>query len=225
MFDTFEVRRVAGHGARGFLPLLLGAMLIAAAPGSARADEADGPREFLASLTSQAIDQLANTSITMDERKRKFRILFTRNFDIPTIGRFVLGRYWRAAGKAVQQDFLEVFEDVMVERFAPEFASRAGSYYEIGVVRKTSRANQFIVTSTIEISKERILKVDWRVRRKDTRYKVLDVIGEGVSMALTLRSEYASVIKKNSGKVEGLVKLLRQRIRGGSESETSSAAN
>lgn len=221
MFDTSEVRRVAV----GLLPLLLGALLIVAAPGTARADAADEARKFLAALTSQAIGQLADTSITMDERKGKFRFLFTRNFDIPTIGRFVLGRYWRATSKAVRQDFLEVFEDVMVERFAPEFASQAGMHYEIGAVRKTSRANQFIITSTIAITRERVLKVDWRIRWRDARFQVLDVIGEGLSMAVTLRSEYASVIKKSSGKVEGLVALLRQRIRRGKISDSSSAAN
>ena len=40
----------------------------------------------------------------------------------------------------------------------------------------------------------------------------LDVAAEGVSMALTLRSEYASVIKRSGGRVEGLVAQLHENI-------------
>ncbi len=220
MFHRNEARCLATE----LMPLLLGAVLMVAVPGGARADNVAGARNFLAALTSQAIDQLADTSISVDERKRKFRLLFTENFDIPTIGRFVLGRYWRPTSEAVRQDFIKVFEEVMVERFAPEFANRTRSHYKIGAVRNTSRADQFIVGTKIAITKERIVRVDWRIRLRGGRFHVLDITSEGVSMALTFRSEYASVIKNSPDKVEGLILLLRQRIKGREKPETSSAA-
>ena len=40
---------------------------------------------------------------------------------------------------------------------------------------------------------------------------VFDVVVEGVSMAITLRSEYSSVIK-NQGGLPGLVVLLRDKL-------------
>ncbi len=54
-------------------------------------------------------------------------------------------------------------------------------------------------------------KVDWRVTRADGAYKITDVVVEGVSMAVTQRSEFASVIQRNGGKVEGLLAMLRQK--------------
>ncbi|MCZ6745312.1 MAG: ABC transporter substrate-binding protein, partial [Alphaproteobacteria bacterium] len=44
------------------------------------------------------------------------------------------------------------------------------------------------------------------------QFRVLDVVAEGVSMVLTLRSEYASVIKRSGGRVEGLVAQLHENI-------------
>ena len=41
--------------------------------------------------------------------------------------------------------------------------------------------------------------------------KIIDVFIEGVSMALSLRSEYGSVMK-SSGGLEGLVKILRDKV-------------
>ncbi len=54
--------------------------------------------------------------------------------------------------------------------------------------------------------------VGWLVEHKNGQFRVLDVVAEGVSMALTLRSEYASVIKRSGGRVEGLVAQLHEHI-------------
>ena len=203
----------------------LGFLLISAVAGTARADgKAAGT--FLASLTKQAIEQLSDTSMLMEERETRFRVLFRANFDVSAIGRFVLGRYWRRADKESRAEFLTVFEDVMVQRFAPQFAGYAGTGFVVGVVRPLPDKGQFIVSSTIKRPKKETLAINWRIREHDGRFTVLDVIGEGVSMALTLRSEYASVIKSSGGKVEGLTTVLRDRTAGNATpGTTASAAN
>jgi ABC-type transporter MlaC component len=47
------------------------------------------------------------------------------------------------------------------------------------------------------------------------------VIGEGISMALTLRSEYASAIKGSGGRVEGLIDRLRAQVESEGDTQTS----
>jgi phospholipid transport system substrate-binding protein len=56
--------------------------------------------------------------------------------------------------------------------------------------------------------------VNWRVRLRDGKYKVIDVMVEGISMGQTQRSEFSSVIRKNGGKVKGLLVELRKRLNG-----------
>lgn len=177
-------------------------------------------------MTKQAIEQLSDTSMLMEERETRFRVLFREHFDVSAIGRFVLGRYWRRADKASRKEFLAIFEDVMVQRFAPQFAGYAGTGFNIGVIRPLQDKGQFIVSSTIKSPKSETVAVDWRVREHEGRFTVIDVIGEGVSMALTLRSEYASVIKSSGGKVEGLTTVLRERMgNSAAPGTTASAAN
>src|SRR5262249_62019908 len=55
------------------------------------------------------------------------------------------------------------------------------------------------------------IKVDWRVGKSGEGYKIVDVIVEGISMAVTERQEFASVIQRNNGQVEALLKLLREK--------------
>ena len=53
------------------------------------------------------------------------------------------------------------------------------------------------------------VNVDWRIRAGDDSYKVVDVIVEGVSMVITQRDEFSSVIRRSGGNVEGLLAKLR----------------
>lgn len=196
----------------GVLGLLAGVGLSLAAP-VARADQSDQAGAFLLSLTSRAIGQLTNDTVPVEERKARFRILFRDNFDIPAIARFVLGRYGRGASQEAMESFLATFEDVMVERFAPQFAGYGDTRFRVGTVHQVDDRNQYIVSSAITPpGKETEVQIDWRLLNRDGTFKVLDIVGEGVSMALTLRAEYGSVLKSSGGKVEDLVALLRERI-------------
>jgi phospholipid transport system substrate-binding protein len=179
---------------------------------------------FLLSLKTRAIERLTDESLPLSERKQHFRELFRESFDVPAVGRFVLGRYWRIATPEVRKDFLAVFEELMVERFAPQFAGYAETKFEIGKVRALREQRQYMINSKISPTRGEPLQVGWRVREQDGRFKILDVVGQGVSMALTLRSEYAEVIKNSGGRVEGLVERLRERVKSDSNTQTTNSA-
>ncbi len=202
--------------------ILLGVAVLAAWPGRGHAAGAEDAGAFLASLTDRAFAQLSDESLSMPERRQRFRVLFRENFDVPAIGRFVLGRYWRKAKPPVREDFLSVFEEIMVRRFAPRFAKYAETKFEIGLVRPLPPEGQYMVASTVVPAEGEPLLIDWRVRNKDGRLQILDVLGQGISMALTLRSEYGSAIKDSGGRVEGLVDKLRARIESDPDTQTTS---
>ncbi len=186
-------------------------------PASAASEAGD----FLISMTGRAIAQLTDESMPLSERKARFRVLFRENFDVPAVGRFVLGRYWRKAKPEARQEFLTVFEEVMIQRFAPRFAGYAETKFEISRVRSLDQPGQFVVRSRISTDQGEPIEIDWRVRERDGHFKILDVIGEGISMALTLRSEYASAIKASGGRVEGLIDRLRAQVESEADTQTS----
>ena len=55
------------------------------------------------------------------------------------------------------------------------------------------------------------VKVDWRVSSGAAGEKITDVVVEGVSMALTERQQFASIIQRGGGQIEPLLKLLREK--------------
>jgi phospholipid transport system substrate-binding protein len=57
------------------------------------------------------------------------------------------------------------------------------------------------------------MPVQWKVRQGDDgQLRVTDIVVEGVSMAITQRSDYNSMLQGNGGKVDGLLTALRTKI-------------
>ena len=205
-------RKGVGVGTRFFLAAILGAFL--AMPIRA----AQGPTDagaFLADLSERAMAELSQADLAEAEKERRFRVLMREGFDVNAIGRFVLGRYWRKASPHEQQEFLIVFEDSMVFRFLPILGDYTGDVLQVGAVRPFGQApNIFSVESQLQRKEGPPVHVDWRVYKRDEGYRILDVVAEGVSVAVTLRSEYGSVLKQNGGNVSALSSTLREKMAG-----------
>lgn len=194
--------------------MLRRSVLIAAAALSAGAvvpaAAAPDPSQFITNLGNRALAVLGPDS-SLGQRQKRFRSLFREDFDVPAIARFVLGRYWRLATPAQQHEFVQLFEQYVVMAYS----SRLGQYHgeSLRVLSSRPISGGAVVYSEIARSSGAPpIKVEWRLNRNDGSFKITDVIVEGISMAITQRSEFASVIQRHGGQVGGLLALLRQKI-------------
>ena len=56
-------------------------------------------------------------------------------------------------------------------------------------------------------------KVKWRVRQEGKSFKIVDIVIENVSLAITARNEYSGFIKNNPGGVDALIKDLQNKVK------------
>ena len=79
---------------------------------------------------------------------------------------------------------------------------------------KSDRTNPKLtrVVSQIFLADGSPLPVAWRIARRGESHKIVDVVAEGVSLAITFRSEYAAVLKRSSGGVADLTARLRRKL-------------
>ncbi len=169
----------------------------------------DSAKEFISGLTEKGIGILKIGDESEDLRKKEFKELLHNNFDMKTIARFALGRYWRTITKEEQKEYLKLFENMIVEVYSRRFSDYNGQKIDIISARPEGRADA-IVSSVITPENGSEINVDWRVRKKkDGQLKVIDIVVEGVSMSLTQRSDFASVIQRGGGKIEVLLAHLR----------------
>ncbi len=173
----------------------------------------DTPVEFVRALGGEAISVLGDSRISEETRTNEFRRLLGEGFDLQTIGRFALGRYWRRANVQERREYATLFEEFVVIAYASRLGQYAGETLHVDGAR-THGDHDTIVSSEIRSSSGRAVRVDWRVRDRDRDgdYKVIDVVVEGLSMAITQRDEFSSVIQREGGEVSGLIAQLRQKI-------------
>ncbi len=175
-------------------------LVVLMAMGGARAESlGDDAGNFITSMADKAIAALTEEGISRDKRVARFRQLLNENFAVKSIGRWVLGRYWRKATYAERSEYLILFENLIVTSYVDRFERYSG---ETLTVTKTvvNKSGDAIVYSQITRSQGiKPVKVGWRVRARKGQYKIVDVIVEGISMGQTQRSEFASVIRNNGG--------------------------
>lgn len=210
--------RATGAARPRLAAVLLAAVVLWFAQGPAAANT-EQAGDFLINFGKRAVQELNDEALTESERDHRFRKLLKEAVDVRRIGKFVLGAHWRRATKAERTEFLNVFEDIAVQRFLPLFTRRTQEYTGSGfkivhIKRDESKGGHIFVTAQVLREGKEPIALIWRMRERNSQFKILDISAEGLSMALTLRQEYNSAIKK-LGSVTELVALLREKLAAG----------
>lgn len=153
--------------------------ILMATSNTAIASDQDAAR-FIHRLANQSIEMWRAPGLTPNERKDQFRGLLIRGFDIPFIGRFVLGRYWRGATPGQRTDYIALYSEFFLQTYASRLADYAGQALEVTGARQVN-ARDFVVRSLIQRPGGQLIIADWRVRESDDRYRVIDIMVEKAS--------------------------------------------
>jgi len=165
---------------------------------------------FIDAMGSKAISFLGDASLSKEQKKAKFKTLLQDHFDMKTIGRFALGRNWRTASAAEQQEYLNLFEKMIIDVYSSRFDEYQGEKFEVRSSQDVGKNDQLVKTVIVPNGGAEV-DVHWRVRNKNGKQQIIDVIIEGVSMSMTQRSDFSSVIQRGGGKIEPLLVNLRSR--------------
>ncbi len=197
---------------RGLAAVAAVLLLAAAGPRPAAAVEPGDPAAFVRHFGAQAMAVLADKGLAGAQREQAFRGLLTAGFDIKTIGRFVLGRYWRKATEAERAEYGRLFEDLIVATYAHRLSSYVGAGLKVVGVRQQDGKSALVASRFLRAEGEPV-QLDWRLLRRGDTWRIVDVVVEGMSMALSQRSEFKAVIRGNGGRVEALLEKLREKTR------------
>ncbi len=174
--------------------------------------EATGAAKFISDAGQQVIQIVSDKKTTEPQRDVVFHKMFVEKFDVPAIARFALGRHWREATPAEQQTYMQEFETMIVKVYGQRFSGYAGQSFNILGSKPLETAGDELVRSNIaQPDGGPSVAIDWRVRNTGGGYKIIDVIVEGVSMSITQRNEFDSIIQSSGGQVSGLLAEMKKR--------------
>jgi len=200
--------------ARRLAPCLLMLATLAGPVAAARAEEAatspEAAAKFVQSLGERAVSLFASyTPAEADKNKEEFRQIFREGFDFDLIGRFVLGNPWRNASAEQKAEYQQLFETWVLDTYTRRIGAYKGESFKITGEHPIADTDALVETE-IERPSGPPIKAGWRVRNIDGHFKIVDVVVEGISMALTQRQEFASVVQHDG--LDGLLRQLKDKV-------------
>ena len=189
---------------------ILAAGLILGTAGPAMAETSPKKAaEFVETLGSKAATLLASTKAREPgKRYTVLKDLIRDGFDLELTSQFVLGKYWHRASDEQRAEFKDLFTEYMLNSYARHLSSFRAETLEI-VDSHPVGQKDVLVETIIEVAEGMVHPV-WRVRAHDDAYRIIDVSVDGVSLALTQRREFASVINRKG--LDALLDLLRDKL-------------
>ena len=163
-------------------------------------------------MAQEAMAVLSDASLSEDQRAEKLRHMMARDIDIPPIARFVLGRYWRAATERQREAYVAAYSDYFLRTYAAKIGGGGAAVDRFDVIKtQVHGTKDFLVHCVVARAGGKPFRLVWRLRQRDGRYRIIDMMVEGVSLVQTQRQEFVSFIRANGGSVDKLIAELRQR--------------
>jgi phospholipid transport system substrate-binding protein len=138
--------------------------------------------------------------------RAEIRRLAAELFDFEEVGRRALGRHWAARTPEERAEFLALFTDLVERAYVGRMQSYAGE--RIVFTGETVDGEYALVRSRL-ITRRTETALDYRLHRAEGRWKVYDVVIDGVSFVATYRSEFNRILQLTSW--DELMDRLRKR--------------
>jgi phospholipid transport system substrate-binding protein len=207
--------RADGLGRRPLLgSLLLGSLWaviglgIGTAAGARAEPTAEAARELVETIGNKVLATLRDAGLSDQQKFDQLVELLSGPIDLNLVARLILGRYWRTASDGQREEYLKLFRAFALHTLASRLNVYGGQDFEITGAKAVGDRDALV--STRIVGNGPPVKVDWRVRELDDHSLVaIDLIVEGVSLIVTQRSEFASVIERQG--MDGLLGELRRR--------------
>lgn len=200
--------RVTIRGRRRLTILLLVGLIGLSAAAPARADPGAASK-FIRDLGAKAVAILRAPDKDLAAREAAFRGLLKEGFDLALIGRFALGRHWRLASAEQRQDYLSLFGEYVLRTYARKLGGYAGEKFVVVSETPLRHKADVLVSTRIERPKGPPIKTGWRVRTTQKRPLIIDVIVEGISLAVVQRDQFSTIVRRHG--LDGLLESLRAR--------------
>jgi phospholipid transport system substrate-binding protein len=164
---------------------------------------------FVGSTAGQ-LAAIANNSDTPQEKRRGLQRVINANVDVDAIARFCLGRFWRIATPQQQQQYMALFDQLLVTKIADHLGEYRGVQITMGLARAAEDTE--IVRTTVERPNGGTSQVDWVVSIATGAPKIVDLLAEGTSLRLTQSSDFVAYLARHQYDVSEFIKALRQIV-------------
>lgn len=163
-------------------------------------------------LHAALLDIMRNAkSLGFAGRRDRIAPVIRESLDLPFIARFALGRYWKDLSAGQQDAFVEVFSRWTVVHYASRFDGYTSEQFKT-ISSAPARRNRELVRTVLEVNDDPAdnVSLDYLLHETDSKWRIVNVIANGVSDLSLKRADYGAVVKAQG--LDSLIAKLEGQI-------------
>lgn len=169
---------------------------------------AETPEQFVERTSNDVLAILRDKSLDHDTKLSRLEKMLDERSDFETISKLVLAVHYRTFSDAQKKDFVALLHRYLTTTYGNQIDNYANETVTVAGGREEARGD-YTVQTKIHRSQGQDLSVEYRLRKVGSDWRVIDVIGEGVSLVSNLRSQFGEIL--NAGGPDRLLSVLREK--------------
>ena len=181
----------------------------------------ESPEQFVERTSNEVLAILRDSSLSHDAKIDKLEAMLDERSDFDSISKLVLAVHYRKFTDVQKKEFVTLLHRYLTTTYGHQIDNYANETVSVLGGRPEARGD-YTVQTKIKRSTGSDLSVEYRLRKVGENWRLLDVIGEGISLVSNLRSQFGEIL--NAGGPERLLKVLREKNASGSPADLPKAA-
>lgn len=172
--------------------------------------EASPPAATVDRLHSALLEVMQHAeALGFEGRRDKLAPVITESFDLAFICRVILGRQWDALSQDEHARMIDTFTRLTITTYAARFDGYSGESFRTVEEKSMNRERKLVRTELVRPADEPV-HLDYVLHQARGRWRIVNVVAEGVSDLSLKRADYGSVIKREGFKT--LMQKLESQI-------------
>ena len=155
----------------------------------------DETSEWLKREIDIILEAYKNQNLSNENRFLIIEKTINNNFAGTGIAKFVAGEAWKKSNKNTKKTYIDNFKRHLALNIASMMQGYSDQKYEL-TKSKYDNKNQVTLIDMEIFSETGSFVITWRVKESKDRFFVIDLIVADISLVVTKRSEFNSMLKK-----------------------------
>ena len=169
--------------------------------------KANEARNWLNKEIDIIISAYQNEELPNENKFLMIEQTINNNFAGTGIAKFVAGKSWKEASKDTKIQYIKLFKRHLALNIASMMQGYSNQNYQL-TNSKYDKKNKVTLIDMEIFSETGSIIVTWRVKKSKERYFVIDLLVADISLVVTKRSEFNSMLKTVDYNLEAFNKKL-----------------
>ena len=174
---------------------------------------AAGAKDTVKAQIDQMLARMQEASfkeLSRDAKIAEVRNIIDDVFDYKELSRRTLGREWRKFTPEQQNEFVNLFQQVLENVYADRVLAYTHEKIEFGKETQLKKGRTEVESYIITTDNKKV-PIFYRMTNKSGEWRVYDVVIEGISMVKNYRGQFRQILSNK--KPEDLLQTLREKAK------------